>query len=218
MDAIELGVLEACQEAVRRQHEMLPLLAASVHVPEEQVFHSWALRKCKQRGDLEGTDWWYFFHGLECDLRNRSDGRVLRIDFGPGGRIDTFTAWGVVQLIMTSVPPWTEFSQLKSQFAAHPPPYDEFSGSLSRLSEVWDRLEEQGCFEKADPRLLAFVAQYAKIGPDGIRKIQFPDGTLEKTQIDCSVAHRQRLSPRASAILEMHSQAAAGSIQNGEEL
>src|SRR5437879_2699245 len=100
MDALEIGVLKACQELVHRQQEMLPLLAAALHVPEKEVFYTWALHKCKQHGDLEGTDWWYFFHGLECDLRNKADGRCLRIDFGPGGRVDTFTAWGVLQFIM----------------------------------------------------------------------------------------------------------------------
>src|SRR5688572_23142460 len=102
MDPIELGVLEACREVVHRQHELLPLLAAALNVREEDVFYTWALRQCKQHGALEGTDWWYFFHGMECDLKNKVDGRFLRIDFGPDSSVDTFTAWGVLQYIMTS--------------------------------------------------------------------------------------------------------------------
>ena len=96
----EFDVLAACQEAVARQHEMLPLLAETLRVPESEVFYTRAERRFQQHGDLEGTDWWYFFHGLECELRNRADGRILRIDFGPGGTVDTFTAWGVFQFIM----------------------------------------------------------------------------------------------------------------------
>jgi hypothetical protein len=70
MDTIELGVLEACQEAVCCQGELLPQLAAALNVPQDQIFYTWAFRRCKQRGSLEGTDWVYFFHGLECDLEN----------------------------------------------------------------------------------------------------------------------------------------------------
>lgn len=205
MEAIELGVLEACQEVIRRQHEMLPLLAAAVNVSEEDVFYTWALRQCKQHGDLAGTDWWYFFHGMECDLRNKADGRFLRIDFGPGGSVDAFTAWGVLQFIMTAVPPWTEYSQLKRRLAERPPPYDEFSGSMPRMGEVWDRLEARGAFEKAAPSLLALETLYTQIGPDGIRRIRFPDGTPEKTRIDCSVANRNRLSPLAIGIIRARS-------------
>src|SRR5438876_540615 len=89
---LELAVLEACREATVRNQEMLPLLAAALGVSEAEVFYTWAFRKCRQRIRLGETDWVTFFHGLECDLKNQKDGRFLRIDFGPGGRVDTFTA------------------------------------------------------------------------------------------------------------------------------
>ena len=82
MDARERAVLEACQEVVQRQHELLPLLAAAIQVREADVFYTWALRKCPQHGDVPETNWRFFFHGLECDLHNKTDGRFLRIDFG----------------------------------------------------------------------------------------------------------------------------------------
>ena len=205
MDEIELGILAACQEMVQRQQEVVPPLAAALGVSEEDVFYTWALRKCKQHGDLEGSDWCYFFHGLECDLRNTADGRFLRIDFGPGGRTDTFTAWGVLQFIMTSVAPWTEFARLKAFLADRPPPYDEYAGSLNRMGQVWDQLAAQGVFEQADPSLLAFQARYTTVGPDGINRIQYPAGTPEAMQIDCSVANRNLLSPRGLEILEARS-------------
>ena len=206
MEAFELGVLEACQELIHRQQEMLPLLAAALQVHEEDVFYTWAKRKCAQHGNLEGTDWWYFFHGMECDLRNKVHGRFLRIDFGPGGRTDTFTAFGVLQFIMTSVPPWTEFAELKARLAQRPPPYDEYSGSMNHMGKVWDGLEAQGVLEKADPDLLAFEARYTKVGSDGIKRIHLPEGTPEKTRIDCSVANRNRLSPRGIEVLDSRAQ------------
>src|SRR5207244_3171047 len=149
----------------------------------------------KQHGDLEKSDWAYFFHGLECDLKNEIDGRFLRLDFGPGGRIDTFTAWGVLQFIMTSVAPWQEFPQLRANFASCEPPWDERSGSLSKMRQVWDRLEVNGMFEAAAPELVELRAKYTATGPDGIAYVRFPTDMSEKMIMDCSVAWRLRLSP-----------------------
>lgn len=204
MDSIDLGVLEACQEVVSRQHEMLPLLATALRVPEDQVFYTWAFRRCKQRGRLEGAEWVYFFHGLECDLENVSDGRFLRIDFGPRGRVDTFTAWGVIQFLMTSVPPWREFPQLKAYFAKSVPPSERISGSFTKLLPVWDRLEAKGAFERADPSLLELRAKHTVQCPDGFY-IHFPPEVSEETRIDCSVADRQRLSKCGLQMLQLHS-------------
>jgi hypothetical protein len=204
MDLIEQGVLEACREIVLRQGEMLPLLAATLQVPEDQVFYTWAFRRCKQHGPLEGTEWTYFFHGLECDLQNGTDGRFLRVDFGPRGRLDTFTAWGVLQFVMTSVPPWPEFPQLKAYFAKGAPPFDRFSGSFEEMSRIWDRLEAQGVFEKADPSLVDLQDKHAFRGSDGLRYIRFPPEVSEETRVDCSVADRQRLSPRCLQMPKIH--------------
>lgn len=205
MDSIELGVLEVCQEVVLRQHEMLPLLAAALQVPQDQVFYTWAFRRCKQRGRLAGTEWGYFFHGLECDLKNDSDERFLRIDFGPRGRVDTFTGWGVLQFLMTSVSPWREFPQLKTYFAKSDPPFDLYSGSFEKLVQVWDRLEVEGAFEKADPNLVEFEAKHTSRDPDGLRYVQFPPEVSEDTSIDCMVASRKRLSPHGLQLLNPHS-------------
>jgi hypothetical protein len=202
MDPIELGVLQACHEAVLRQGELLPRLAAALKVPQEQVFYTWAFRKCEQHGSLEGTAWVYFFHGLECDLKNTADGRFVRVDFGPGGRPDTFTAWGILQLIMTSVPPWQEFPQLQARFANAPPPFDQYSGSLEKMGEVWDRLEAKGAFERAAPNLVELEAMYTTFGADGVAHIQFPPEVSEETAIDCSVAGRACLTPQAIELVK----------------
>lgn len=203
LSPLERGVLEACREAVARQREMLPLLAKPLRVPDEQVFYTWAFRRCQQRGRLEGTDWSYFFHGLECDLRNAADGRFLRIDFGPGGRVDTFTLWGVLQFIMTAAFPWREFPELKRLFAKGGPPFDEFSGSWDKIAPVWDGLEARGAFERADPGLRDLEERYTTVGADGLRYVRFPEHTPPETAVDCSVAHRLTLSDRGQRLLEM---------------
>ncbi|HWG43697.1 MAG TPA: hypothetical protein VN688_12995 [Gemmataceae bacterium] len=204
MDSIELGVLEACHEVVLRQRELLPYLAETLKVAEDRVFYTWAFRQCKQHGDLAGTDWVYFFHGLECDLKNVTDGRFLRIDFGPHGRVDTFSAWGVLQFVMTSIPPWPEFPQLKACFAKGAPPFDQYSGALDKMVPIWDRLEAKGAFEEADPSLVELEAQHTSRGPDGLRYVRLPPELPEETQVDCSVAGRRQLSRYGLQLLEMH--------------
>lgn len=205
MGAVELEVLEACREATQRQEEMLPLLAAALGVAPEEVFYTWGFRKCAQHGDLSNDSWWYFFHGCDCDLMNRADGRFLRLDFGPGGRVDTVSPWGVLQLIMTSTAPWPEFRELKERFAGKRPPYDRFSGDSARLREVWHTLEDSGCFENHDPGLVELQARHEMVGEDGIRRICFPAEVSERRQLDCAVAHRHHLSERGRQLLVQHS-------------
>jgi hypothetical protein len=202
MDYIEIEVLDACREVELRQREMLPLLASALAVPEEEVFYAWALRECTQRGELSRVPWLYFFHGLECDLKNLSDGRFLRMDFGPGGRVDTFTAWGVLQFIMTSRSPWVEYPSLKQRFAGAEAPFDQNSGGFHKFCATWDRVERQGCFEPAAPELVELEEKYATVGPDGIRCVSFPTGMPERKQIDCSVAQRSLLTAHARQLLE----------------
>jgi hypothetical protein len=202
MDFPDFDILRACSEVERRQREMLPLLASAVGVPAEAVFYTWALRRCRQSGEIPGGPWRYFFHGLECDVMNSADGRFLRLDFGPGGRIDTMSAWGVLQFIMTSVSPWADYAALKQLFGDRGPPYDQHSGNLHKFLEHWDRLEWHCCFNTADPALVELQARYTSTDPSGIQIIEFPPGTPDETWIDCSVAHRKHLSAHARHLLE----------------
>ncbi len=194
MKEIALKTLTACNEMIMRIREVLPLLESAVGIYQGAVFYTWAFRRCKQSGKIPVALWSYFFHGYECDLKNSSDGRFLRIDFGPGGRSDTFTAWGVLQFIMTSAEPWSQFDELKLFFAKNSPPFDQFSGNSHKIYDIWDILEDEGCFETADERLVQLEAQYTTVNSIGIRYVKFPTTVSEKTQIDCSVAHRKIIS------------------------
>lgn len=208
LDEVEAGVLAACREATARRQELLPLLAETVGVSPTEVFYAWTLRRqwvlerCGQHGRLGDTGWGFFFHGAECEL-SEDDGRVLRYDFGPGGRVDTFTSWGVLQFIMTSVAPWSEFPVLKARLARRPSG-DGSAGDTRALAAVWNRLTARGAFEPAAPDLVAFQARYTAVGPDGIRYTRFPPGTPESVTIDCSVAHRPILSPVGLRLLNDH--------------
>jgi hypothetical protein len=161
---------------------------------------------------LQESEWGYFFHGLECDLTNGTDGRFLRLDFGPRGRKDTFTAWGILQFLLTSVSPWKEFAALKAYFGEGQLPFNPYSGSLEKFAPVWDRLTAAGAFEKADPSLLALESKYTFRGSDGLATVRFPPEIPEETILDCMVARRERLSPHARQLLEVGHQIRSESI------
>lgn len=194
MKNLEIRILEACQEAVTRNQEFLPLLSKAIDVEKiEEVLYSWAFRRCKQSGQLNYV-WKYRFHGLECDLKNSSDGRYLRIDFGPNGRVDTFSAWGILQFIMTSVSPWSRFDDLKSYFAKTTPPYDRFSGDSDKFHRVWDKITNNGCFDVANADLLELQEKHTYTSENGTHFIKFPSEISEKTKVDTHVAHRRVIS------------------------
>jgi hypothetical protein len=206
-DPVELGVLQACHEAGVRRREMLPLLADAISVVPDEVFYTWMLRRKElldrhgQHGPLGQLGWKYYFHGFECDLVH-DDGRLLRYDFGPGGRVDTFTSWGVLQYIMTSAPPWSGFLDLKASFRRDNLAPAYLAGDHGKLRLVWDALEARGVFEPADPGLVAFQARHSFVSPGGITIVRYPPDTPEMTVIDSAVAGRPVLSAVGLRILK----------------
>jgi hypothetical protein len=183
---------------VSRQQELVPLLAHYLGVQPEEVFYRWAMSpRCEQHGLLGKTNWAYFFHGAECDLKNSLDGRFLRLDFGPRGKFDTFSGFGILQFVMTTKAPWREFPELREFFAETSPPYNELSGSHAKMSAIANRLKQLGFFEVADKELFTMVEQHTEVQPDGSRSIHLPSGFNDPTQHafwDVGVCHRWVLS------------------------
>jgi hypothetical protein len=172
---LEFSFLCACQEMVIRMKEMVPILAHHVRVlPEELLYHFVTPPRPKQSGLIDGSDWKFRPHGLECDLKNTRDGRFLLLEFGPHGRCDTFTGWGVLQFVMTTKSPWREFPELKAFLAETPPPHNERSGSHERMKTLADRLEALQLVEVADQERCALRDKYTQIKPDGNRYISWP--------------------------------------------
>jgi hypothetical protein len=199
--ALTLCLLRACAELVRRQGELAGLLAETLGVPRAELAHSWWRRQCRQHGELKQGEWSYFFHGLECDLTHRTDGRVVRLDFGPGGRLDTFTGWGVLQFIMTTKAPWPEFRELKDQFAAGPPPFDRSSGSLAKFGPWFDRLEAQGLIATVAPELCQLVAAHTHDNAEGLPVLALPPGLPAHVYEDVSVCNRKVISAQGYQLL-----------------
>src|SRR5262249_28013098 len=149
-------------------------MARHLNLTASQILYEWGNGKFKQWGSLNKGEWSYLFHGMECDFKNTVDGRFLRVNFGPGGRTDTFTSLGITKFIMASKPPWPEFEELKRYLAKTPPPYNQCSGSLEKMELVWSKLEQHGLIEKADQSLLDFVAKHTVTGADGFARVEFP--------------------------------------------
>jgi hypothetical protein len=202
MDSPDVDLLAACFEVKRRQREMLPLIAGALGVPEAQAFYDWAIRGRQDADHIPDSSWRFSFHGFECDLQNTADGRFMRYDFGPGGRCDCVTPWGLLQFVMTSKAPWREFPALRERLARTGPPYDYLSGDHAKVCEAWGRLEREGCFEPADPELVEFLSRHTAVRPDGSSEVWFPDGTTDEMMIDCLVAQRPILTARAHSLLD----------------
>ena len=197
MNSTHFLVLNACAEAITRQQELLSLTASHLNLPASQILYEWGNGKFKQWGNLNRGEWSYLFHGMGCDFKNTIDGRFLRVDFGPHGRTDTFTSWGITQFIMSSTAPWSEYQELKTHLARISPPYDQFSGSHDKMELIWTKLEQRGLIEKADQDLIDFATKFTYIGKDGLARTVFPPGTSNATVVDCAVASRFKLSQQA---------------------
>ncbi len=191
MHGDEMHLLTACREAVRRQHELAAALAAHLRVPVGELFYRWATRQVgAQRGTLAGGDWRYFFHGLECDFAHNADGRLLRLDFGPGGRVDTFSGWGLSQFVLHSRAPWPTFIELKEYMTLGLPAPVSASGALARLWDLLDQVEALGWVGKAAPGLIRFEESHTQVNAEGIRLVTLPEGSPERLWFDVMVCHR----------------------------
>ena len=113
LDDRESELLLAAHELVKRQAELLPLLEDMLGM---SAYEHWILRGgSREDRDWEAPPWRFNFHGLELDIVNQSDGRLVRVDFGPRGMRGVFTPWGLGQFVCSSRKPWPEFDQLRDE-------------------------------------------------------------------------------------------------------
>lgn len=200
MDSLSKQFLIACDQFVVVRHPLLDDLAATLGVLPKELFYTWVERRCRSSGVLLSGVWKFFFHGYTCDLRHGSDGRFARIDFGPKGVTDTFTAWGVTQFVMTAKPPWPEFPDLRNHLAEMPPPYDENAGSIERANKLIDQLEHEGYVSVSSADLITFAQEHTSMNT-GVAVLRLPDDTPDRTWFDVSVAERKVLTDKARLFL-----------------
>ena len=196
--------LHACHSVTAYQQMLIPTLAQQLGFPVDQILCSWLEHKLPVSGLFGPEDGWeYHFHGFECDLQNVTDGRFLRVDFGPSGRLDTFTGWGVLQFIMTTKPPWQQYQELREYLAKAAPPYTSFSGSYERMDEIWGHLLEAKCLEIADAELFAFVEAHKEYNEHGGSVLTLPEGTSRELWCDSHVANRITISSQGKSLLKV---------------
>ena len=132
-----------------------------------------------------------------------ADGRFLRVDFGPGGRYDTFTGFGVLQFVMTSRPPWREFDELRTYLADGPPPHDELSGSHKGMVALIKGLKAAGYVEFADPDLCAWKKRHTVTDSSGRHVLRMPReyAPHSRETYDTSVSSRLVVSDLGRQVL-----------------
>jgi hypothetical protein len=214
----EHAFLRAAADLSRRQVELYDVLARAIRVdpytywfvdrlrPEQPALleriRRWIQRRRIDGGMTSDGAWRWNFHGLECDMRNVKDGRTVRIDFGPKSHHLVLTGWGVLQYVMSVVPPWQTYDELRDYLAQSGPPYDHLSGDHAKMSWICDRLEALGLLVPAAPELLALRKAYTKRDPEtGIKVIDIPADATDSPSRDFYVCERLVLSTQANELL-----------------
>jgi len=200
MKNIEIEFLKAINDMTQLKLELAPCIAEKLGCGIKQIFYIWNKREIEQEGNF--LDWTYFFHGLECDLISNKDNRFIKIEFGPGGRVDTFTGWGAVQYIMASREPWPEYPELKKKLAAKKPPYDYFSGSHKKVVKLLKKLEKTKYVEVSDKALCVLVKESTIIDEEGYSFLNLPDDFSEVRITDSMVCHRLVISDKGRDVLK----------------
>jgi hypothetical protein len=204
----KLAFLAAAHEMLRHVREVVPCLAMSAGVRDAELFYAWAEGRLaeagrlrpRRRGPLGRGPWQYWFHGLECDVDNVRDGRRLRIDFGPGGRIDSFSPGSVADFVAYSRPPWGLHGALREHlFAAGE------RSSRERARNLADELLAEGLLQHADVELQRARAE--QTGSTPRRPLALPQAAPAERLYDMMVCHRLRLTARGEELAAAHARA-----------
>jgi hypothetical protein len=160
----ELAFLHAAYDLASRQEELYPMLAAALGTDPYTFWlgrlvatpggwlQTWsARRRYEQLQKGRFGRWAWVFHGLECDVWNVDDKRLVRIDFGSSTQRLVITGFGVLQYVMTVRPPWRCFEALRAFLVKHGKPYGYLSGDHAKMSTICDRLERLELLVAADP-------------------------------------------------------------------
>lgn len=216
LTALELDFLRATADLARRQRELLPLVGEALGA---DPYHFWMVeslttpsswwgrlvaRLRARRPDSGHTKdglWRWDFHGLECDVENVSDGRFVRIDFGPTSQHLTVSGWGVLQYVMCTRDPWPTFDSLARFLAREEPPWSSLSGDHAKMSGLCDRLIELELLVPADPQLCKTVDRYTKVDPaTGQQVTDIPSDLAPPGPADIFVCRRLVLAPSAEEL------------------
>lgn len=181
LSELERQFWQATIELSRRQRELTDLVAQAI---DADPYEYWVLRRFHQEecppqlGHTADGAWQFFFHGREFDVRHLEDGREVRVDFAPGGRL-AFQSWAVGEFVRDTKPPWQVFPELKSHLInAGGYPVQE------RLAALTDALLERGYFALAEPRLSALKTKYTRVVSEYERMVEIPPDEMPQETTD----------------------------------
>jgi hypothetical protein len=132
--------------------------------------------------------WQFHFHGLEFEA-NHEDGRHIRAELGPGGRVDVFTGWSVAIFVFSAKPPWPTYPHVRQLLQCelgHP--------DFHQTTRIETALLHHGFFEHADPELLALRTRCTRPGPAGQHIIDIPADLYPPVAADVLLCDRLVLS------------------------
>ncbi len=193
----ERAFLEAAAELTLRQQELEPLVSATLG---RSAFDYWI--RWQGRGDpkldcldlTENGEWRFHFHGLEFDLLHVSDGRTVRVDFGPGGSL-TFTPGGVGSFVARTRPPWRTFPELM-RFLAGPVSYDH-----ARCAQLTESLMAKGYIAMAAPEFVALMAKHTTFIPGRGHLVDVPPQARPEDETFLLLPHNLVLTDKARQLL-----------------
>lgn len=168
---LELQFLAAALELAARQLELYPRVAEVLGV---DPFAYWILGRGRGRSWLDAITrtsdgaWRFHFHGLELDLVHVDDGRRVRVDFAPGGRL-ALTPGGVGEYVRAARSPWRRFPGLAEHLCG---PRDH--ADHGRCVALADSLVERGYLARAEPSLMALLERHARVVPADLRPADPP--------------------------------------------
>jgi hypothetical protein len=162
LTAAEWEVLVAAQECIQRGQAVIALVHQALG---QSPFEYWILERfgCKgvplrqeyeQHGVTLNGQWRWFFHGLEIDLQRLQDRRTLRVDFGPGGRLDVFTVSGIQSHIEGG---WRSFPELSMI---------EQTNCYHGIAHVCACLREKALVEYCDPEAHELFERFTRPGDE----------------------------------------------------
>lgn len=211
---VELSVLAACQDALMEKKKLIAKLANTLCLEPRDIFYHWIGGKLRQHGYVTGNQWKYFFHGLECDLRHSRDDRFLRIEFGPGGRIDTFTDWGIYQFITSFKDNWPSSPAVAAYFSKNTPFHHvhatEQLDAYQKISFIINRLKSLKLTIPVAPELTKAL-NGCSVKNQGSTEIiiQLPKHLTDHKYFDTRVCNRLIISPKGWEVLSKHTATAA---------
>lgn len=185
INPIELRVLILCQELIQVKQKFIKRMARMLGIEPQEIFYAWLSGTIPQHGHLPSKKWKYFFHGFECDLRHCGDGRMIRIEFGPGGRIDTFTDWGIFQYLISSKSYWFSKPEVIQYFSA----YHEIE-DYQKISVIVNKLKSY-----------QWVVPVASKLHEPIHFSLLPTLLAERKYLDSRVCHRLIVSSQGWELL-----------------